>query len=123
MRSPVPPGAIGAFAVLKLDSSLKRDHAGGAIASESNTQQPRRRRDRAFKRSESGWNRRAGDAGFHLAWQSEVGMIECVEHLSVEAEGDSLLDWNGLGDIDVGARVVRSAYRVTASIAELTVCR
>lgn len=41
------------------------------IASQPNPQQPSRRRDRPFKRSESGGNRYARYARFDLAWQSE----------------------------------------------------
>ena len=41
---------------LEFDSSLKRDHARGTVASQSHAQQPRRRRDRAFEGPESSRN-------------------------------------------------------------------
>ena len=107
----------------KFNPSLKRDHARGTVASQPNAQQAGRRRDRAFERSESGRNRRAGYAGFDFARQSEVGMIECVEHLSVEAECDPFFNWKSLADVDVRIRVMRSAYGVPSGIAELAVRR
>jgi hypothetical protein len=107
---------------LELNPALKRDHARGAVAPQPNAQQPRRWRDRAFERSESSRNLHAWHSRFDLAWQSKIGMIERVEHLGVEAKCDPFFDWESLGDVDVGIRVMRSAYGVPPGIAELTVC-
>src|SRR5580704_2348829 len=85
--------------LLELYPSLKCDHARGAITSQSNTQQPRRGRDRALERSESSRDGTAWYAGFYLAGQREVGMVEGIEHLCVQAERYALSNRKRFADV------------------------
>lgn len=62
-------------------------------AAESNSQQPRRRRDRAGQRTESCLRGGVAGSACLVGGQRKVRMVEDVEQLRVEAEGDIFGDW------------------------------
>ena len=70
---------------LKLDSPLKRNHPRGAVPAQAHAQQPRRRRNGALQRAELRRHESARHARLHARRQRKVSMIECVEHLHIEA--------------------------------------
>ena len=62
----------------------------------------------------SGRNVFAGHAGLHAAGQCEVGMVEGVEHLHIEAQRGLLPDGKTAREVDVGVGEVRAAHGVAA---------
>ena len=108
----------------ELDSRLKRDHAGTAVASQSDSEQSGGRGGGVRQRTEAGLcGRLSRNTGQHDARQAEVGMVEDVEELSVESQLHPLAQRKPLGDVEVAPEEVGAAQSVAAEISELAVLR
>src|ERR1035441_699336 len=107
----------------EFNPSLERDHTRRTVAAESDAEQSRGRRDGAGQRAKARLCRRlAGRAGL-VRGEGEVRVVEEIEYLRVEAEGNMFRDRNLLRDVDLGVGEVRSAIIVAAGVAELAVGR
>ena len=120
-RRQIARAAFEAFARSEFDSALEGDHARGAVAAEADAEQAGRWGDSALEGAEAGGDEAAGDAGLDRAGQGVVGVIEGVEHLRVESEGDAVAEGKLLGEVDVGVGEVGAALSVAAAVAELAV--
>src|ERR1700730_12321004 len=86
----------------KLQSCLKRDHARGTVAAQSDAEQSRRRRCGGSQRPESRLRRWAsGDACIHHRRQRKIRMIEKVERLCVQAKFQVLAQREPFGEIKI----------------------
>ena len=76
---------------LELQPQLERDHAGRAIAAQTDAEQSGRGRGGVGERSEPGLGGRfSRNAGKHHARKSEIGVVEHVEELCVEPQPHTL---------------------------------
>jgi hypothetical protein len=100
---------------------LEGDHARGAVAAEADAEQAGGWGDGALEGAKASRDEGARHAGLDRAGQGEVGMVEGVEHLRVEAQGDAVAHGELLGDVDVGVGEVGAAQGIAAAVAELAV--
>src|ERR1039458_7731917 len=107
----------------ELDSRLKRNHAWRTVSTQPHTQQPTRRRNGAFQGPELRRNRLAWHASLDAAWESEIGMVEGIEHLRVKPDGQAFGQQESLRQVHIRVGKVRSADSVSAGIAKLAVSR
>ena len=86
----------------KFDPSLKCDHSWGAVSAKSDAEQTSGWRDGAGDRAKACLGRGFPRRSSLIAGQRKVGMVEDIEELRVEAEGDMLRDRNLLRQIHLG---------------------
>ena len=113
------PGEIPAGDVLKLDSALKRNHARRTVAAQSDAEQSRGWRDRAFQGSEFGGYVPARDSSLDAVGQREVGVIEGVEELHVEAQRSPFPERKLARKVDVRVCEMRPAQRVAPGVCRI----
>ena len=99
---------------LELDSALKRDAARRAIPSEANAEQPCRWRDCAGDCTEACLRRGFAWCSRLVGGQRQIGVIEDVEELRVEAEGNVFGDRNLLGQVELRVSKVGASILIAS---------
>ena len=101
---------------------MKGDHARRAVAAEAYAEESRWRRGGIGEGAEAGLRGGlAGDTGEDHAGQAEVGMVEYVEELDVEAQLDALGEGEPFGEVEIAPGEIGAAQGIAPESAELAI--
>jgi hypothetical protein len=99
---------------------MKRNHAGRAIGSQADSEQPGRRRDGVRRCAKSGLRGRIPrNAGQHEARQSKIGMIKHIKELTFNPQLHPLAQRKQLGYVEVTPEEIGTAQSIAPQISEL----